>query len=93
VAENLLHSVGLTCNKNLIPYDQQPPMKASGVRIGTAAITTRGLDGDDMRLMGGWIADLLHAPEDETIAKRVRGEAGAMAASHPLYKGEAAAAR
>ena len=93
VAEDLLHSVGLTCNKNLIPYDQQPPMKASGVRIGTAAITTRGLNGDDMRTMGAWIADLLDSPNDDSLAKRIRGEAAAMAASHPLYKGQAAAAR
>jgi glycine hydroxymethyltransferase len=93
VAEDLLHSVGLTCNKNLIPYDKQPPMKASGVRIGTAAITTRGLDGDDMRTMGNWIADVLHSPQDSELAKRVRGEASEMARSHPLYKGEAAAAK
>jgi glycine hydroxymethyltransferase len=93
VAEDLLHSVGLTCNKNLIPYDKQPPMKASGVRIGTAAITTRGLDGNDMRTLGNWIADILHTPEDQALAKRIRVEAGEMAASHPLYKGKTAAPR
>ncbi|MDF1800581.1 MAG: serine hydroxymethyltransferase [Planctomycetota bacterium] len=90
-AEDLLHAVGLTCNKNLIPYDKQPPMHASGIRIGTAAITTRGLDEADMRTLANWIADVLEAPTDEALAARVRGEVLELTAAHPLYVGQAAA--
>jgi len=84
-AETLLHSVGLTCNKNLIPYDKEPPMRASGIRIGTAAITTRGLGTDDMRVMANWIADLLESPNDEVLQKRIAGEVLEVTSSHPLY--------
>jgi glycine hydroxymethyltransferase len=84
-AEDLLHAVDLTCNKNLIPYDARPPMEASGIRLGTAAITTRGLGRDDVRRMGGWIADVLSKPTDETVKKRVRGDVAAMTRAHPIY--------
>ena len=84
-AEDTLHAVDLTCNKNLIPYDEQPPMKASGVRIGTAAVTTRGLGAEEMRSMAGWIADVLRAPGDAGVAERVRAEVAAVAAAHPIY--------
>lgn len=90
-AEDLLHSVGLTCNKNLIPYDKQPPMHASGIRIGTAAITTRGLGEADMRTLASWIADVLESPTDESLAARVSGEVLELTAAHPLYVGQAAA--
>ena len=85
-AEKLLHAVDLTCNKNLIPYDQQPPMKASGVRIGTPAVTTRGLGVGEMRQLGNWIADVLRTPADEGLAKRVKGEVGEMCRSFPIYR-------
>ncbi|MCB9916315.1 MAG: serine hydroxymethyltransferase [Planctomycetes bacterium] len=84
-AEHVLHAVDLTCNKNLIPFDPRPPMEASGVRLGTAAITTRGLGPDDMRRMAGWIADVLRAPGDEALAARVRGEVAETARAHPIY--------
>ena len=84
-AEELLHAVDITCNKNLIPYDQRPPMEASGIRIGTAAITTRGLGVEHMRLLAGWIADVLSQPTDEATARRVRGEVAEVAAAHPIY--------
>ena len=84
-AETLLHEVGLTCNKNLIPYDKEPPMRASGVRIGTAAMTTRGLDENDMRTLAAWIADVLEAPNDDDLKARVAGEVREMTSAHPLY--------
>ncbi len=84
-AENLLHAVDLTCNKNLIPYDQNPPTKASGVRLGTAAITTRGLRQEHMRTLGGWIADVLANPTDATVAARVRKEVGELTRAFPIY--------
>jgi glycine hydroxymethyltransferase len=85
VAEDLLHAVDLTCNKNLIPFDREPPQSASGVRIGTPAVTTRGLGVEDMRRMGDWIADVLSAPGDEQVQRRVRGEVAEMARAHPIY--------
>jgi len=86
VAEDRLHAVDITCNKNLIPYDERPPMEASGVRLGTAAVTTRGMGEDDMRTLGGWIADALEAPDDQAVAVRIRGEVAEMARAHPLYE-------
>lgn len=83
-AEDLLHTVDLTVNKNLIPFDPRPPMEASGIRIGTAAVTTRGLGEDDMRSMAGWIADLLASPEDEAVRTRIRGEVAEVADANPL---------
>ncbi len=84
-AEDLLHAVDLTCNKNLVPFDQRPPMEASGIRLGTAAITTRGLVQEHMTQMAGWIADVLEAPENAGVAKRVRGEVAEVAGAHPIY--------
>ncbi|MAF65683.1 MAG: serine hydroxymethyltransferase [Planctomycetes bacterium] len=87
LAEDRLHAVNITVNKNLIPFDERPPMEASGIRLGTAALTTRGMGTDAMLLLADWIADVLGAPEDESVAKRVRGEVAEMAAAHPIYAG------
>jgi glycine hydroxymethyltransferase len=84
-AEDALHAVDITANKNLIPYDPQPPMKASGVRIGTAAITTRGMGKPEMIRLGGWIADVLDAPSDESVRARVLGEVGELTRAFPIY--------
>ncbi len=86
-AEDLLHAVDITCNKNLIPYDSRPPMEASGIRLGTAAITTRGLSREHMAGLAGWIADVLSRPGDEATAKRVRGEVAEVARACPIYRG------
>ncbi|MEZ5977161.1 MAG: serine hydroxymethyltransferase [Planctomycetota bacterium] len=85
VAENALHAVDITCNKNLIPFDTEPPVRASGIRLGTPAITTRGLGADDVRTLGGWIADVLAAPDDESVRSRVRSEVARTCAAHPIY--------
>jgi glycine hydroxymethyltransferase len=84
-AEHVLHQVDLTCNKNLIPYDQNPPMKASGVRLGTAAITTRGLKEAHMRQLGNWIADVLAEPTNASVAARVKGEVAELCRAFPIY--------
>ncbi|MFT4537942.1 MAG: glycine hydroxymethyltransferase [Planctomycetota bacterium] len=84
-AEDVLHAVDLTANKNLIPYDERPPMEASGVRLGTAAVTTRGLGLAEMERMGHWIADVLAAPDDASIQDRVRGEVAEVARACPIY--------
>ncbi len=83
-AEDALGAVDVTCNKNLIPYDQQPPMKASGIRIGTAAVTTRGLGQAECVRLGNLIADVLAAPGDEGLQKRVRGEVHELSSAFPI---------
>ena len=84
-AEDALHRVDITCNKNLIPFDERPPMEASGVRLGTAAITTRGLDVTDMGHLAGWIGEILRAPEDEATIKRVAGAVAELTSRRPIY--------
>ena len=88
-AEDVLHAVDLTCNKNLIPYDERPPMEASGIRVGSAAVTTRGLGVAECTQIADWIADVLDAPADEAVAARVRGEVAECAAAHPIYEAAA----
>ena len=76
--------MGVTCNKNLIPFDKQPPMKASGVRLGTPAITTRGLGKSEMKRLGILIADVLRAQGNEAIEKRAAREVAELAAAFPI---------
>lgn len=83
-AEDALGAVGITCNKNLIPYDEQPPMKASGVRLGTAAVTSRGLGEDDVRRMGETIADVLRAHDDEGVRTKARAVVAELTDAHPI---------
>ena len=83
-AETALGRVGITCNKNLIPYDEQPPMKASGIRLGAAAVTSRGLGEGELEEVGGLIADVLQAPEDAGTVERVRARVGELTAAFPI---------
>ena len=84
-AELALERSGITVNKNAIPFDPLPPMKASGVRIGSPAVTTRGMDEPEMDRIAGWIAEVLANPADTSVQQRVRAEVAEMAARFPLY--------
>jgi glycine hydroxymethyltransferase len=85
-AETALDSVGIYCNKNMIPFDQRKPLDPSGIRLGTPALTTRGFTPADMKTIGNAIADVLRAPTDETVAARVRTIVRDLTAAHPLYE-------
>ncbi|MFO1041002.1 MAG: serine hydroxymethyltransferase [Planctomycetaceae bacterium] len=74
IAEKALDHAGITVNKNMIPFDQRKAMDPSGIRVGTAALTTRGMKQDEMKRVGQWILTILRAPDDESVATRVQGE-------------------
>ena len=74
IAEKGLDAAGITVNKNMIPYDQRKALDPSGIRIGTAALTTRGMRQDEMKKVGGWILRVLKSPEDATVIATVKGE-------------------
>jgi len=80
-----LHAAGITVNKNAIPYDTNPPMKPSGIRIGTPALTTRGMKEPEMALVAGWIAKALEHRGDEAALAKIRGEVLELAERFPLY--------
>ena len=84
-AELALGKAGITVNKNTIPYDVNPPLKASGIRIGTPALTTRGMKEPEMRLIGAWIAKALEQRGDDSALERIRGEVAELANQFPLY--------
>jgi len=84
-AESWLEKAGITVNKNAIPFDELPPLKASGIRIGTPALTTRGMKEAEMENIGNWIADVLEQKGDEGVVKRTRGQVGELSARFPLY--------
>jgi glycine hydroxymethyltransferase len=86
VAEAALGKAGITVNKNAIPFDQNPPMVASGIRIGTPAITSRGMREQEMDLIGELIARALASPDDEAVLARVKSEVETLCRKFPLYR-------
>ncbi|MFO7261424.1 MAG: serine hydroxymethyltransferase [bacterium] len=85
-AEEALGAAGITVNKNTVPGETRSPFVTSGIRIGTAALTTRGLKEDDFRRIGGWIAEVLAAPRDEEVRRRVAGQVAELCEAYPLYE-------
>jgi len=85
VAEKALEAAGITVNKNTIPYDTNPPLVASGIRIGTPAITTRSMKEPEMAFVGDFITEVIRAPEDAAVHASVRGRVQEICERFPLY--------
>jgi glycine hydroxymethyltransferase len=85
VAEAALGKAGITVNKNAIPFDQNPPMVASGIRIGTPAVTTRGMRESEMDVIADLFTRALQTPEDEAALAMVRAEVEGLCRKFPLY--------
>jgi len=83
-AEEALHRARITVNKNTVPGERRSPFITSGIRIGTAALTTRGMGPAEMRRIGGWIADVLESPTDD-VTERVRGAVAELCDAFPIY--------
>ncbi len=83
-AQDALDRAGLTVNKNAIPNDPQPPMKTSGIRIGTPAVTTRGMGEAEMTRIAHWIAQVVHAIDDRELQRRIADQVRAMCADFPV---------
>jgi glycine hydroxymethyltransferase len=84
-AERALSEAAITVNKNAIPFDTNPPLKPSGIRIGTPALTTRGMKEGEMRQVGRWISEVLHNRTDAAVLKRIRHQVLELAEGFPLY--------
>jgi glycine hydroxymethyltransferase len=85
-AESALGAAGITVNKNAIPFDVNPPLKPSGIRIGTPALTTRGMKEGEMRTIAKWIGEALAHRNDAAKLEQIRGQVGELGEQFPLYE-------
>lgn len=90
-AEAVLDDCGITVNMNMIPFDTRKPMDPSGIRIGTPALTTRGMGVDEMRQVGHWIHQALKGADDDSILSSIRGEISELCDHFPVPAGRVAA--
>ena len=86
IAEEALGKAGITVNKNMIPWDPEKPMTTSGIRVGTPALTTRGMGAREMTIVAALIGRVLDAPTDEGVLSRVRGEVRGLCKQFPMYE-------
>ena len=86
-AEDRLHAIGLTVNRNAVPFDPRPPMVTSGLRIGTPALATRGFGAEAFAEVADIIAEALKPSYDESVAVELRDRVATLAAAYPLYPG------
>ena len=84
VAEKALDAAGITVNKNMIPFDPRKPLDPSGIRFGTAALTTRGMKEEEMRRVAAWVLEVLANPEDEILLNRTREAVTEFARGYPV---------
>jgi len=84
LAEQTLDRCGITCNKNMIPYDERKPMDPSGIRLGTPALTTRGMGADEMKQIAAWILRVLKSPADEKLVVATKAEVADLAEQFPV---------
>ena len=84
LAEETLDRCGITCNKNMIPYDERKPMDPSGIRLGTPALTTRGMGRDEMKRIARWILQVLKSHDDATVVDSTRREVASLAEQFPV---------
>ena len=87
IAETALEEAGITVNKNMIPFDKEKPTVTSGIRIGTPALTTRGMNEDDMRQIADWIFTALKNHDNPQVKSAIRAEVKSFCAKYPLHKG------
>ncbi|MBT7579094.1 MAG: serine hydroxymethyltransferase [Candidatus Marinimicrobia bacterium] len=85
-AERLLEEAGMTTNKNMVPFDQRSPLVTSGIRIGTAALTTRGFKENEMKLIGGFINEVITDPNNESVIQTVRAKVKDLVKDFPHYQ-------
>jgi glycine hydroxymethyltransferase len=85
-AERLLEEAGMTTNKNMVPFDQRSPLVTSGIRIGTAALTTRGFKENEMKLIAGYINDVISDPDNESVNEAVRSKVRELVKDFPHYQ-------
>ena len=85
-AEKALDRAGITVNKNSIPFDPLPPMKAGGIRLGSPSVTTRGMKEPEMQFIGGWVAEVLGNVGNAEVEQRVRQQVAELAGRFPIYE-------
>lgn len=86
IAEETLEQAGITVNKNAIPYDPRPPAVTSGIRIGTPAITTRGMKEKEMDIIAGFISEAFNNPGNEKVLSRIKDDVRELCSQFPIYR-------